>query len=303
MKTIMNEFAMRTEARPQATPHQWSAAFMPLHGTTAFRRRSGVNAAPHRMARCGFTLIELLVVIAIISILAAMLLPALASAKQKAQAISCTSNLRQMGLAIQLYAGDHQDYLVPAEYNTSNGAKYEEGWATLLVNAGLLPAPKAAAYGTLEGGRSVFQCPAGRLEVYQVNPTSRDDSEGAKAFAFTSESTGSKFFVHTWYGINGGLGGARKYPFTRWPGDDGSRSLNKLTRHASTARMPALFDGWWIHNGKDERINARHARDTRSNLLFLDGHAAAFPTFRIPSVDETNVVNDIQWRYPDSNLP
>ncbi len=251
----------------------------------------------------GFTLIELLVVIAIISILAAMLLPALAMAKQKAQAISCTSNLRQMGLAIQLYANDYQDYLVPAEYNVSNGAKFEEGWPTLLVNAGHLPAPQAGAYGTLAGGRSVFQCPAGRPEVYEVNPTSRDDAEGAKAFPFKSESTGGKFFVHTWYGINGGLGGARKYPFTRWPGDDGTRALNKLTRSASTAQMPAVFDGWWIHNGKDERINARHAKGTRSNLSFLDGHVAAFPTFQIPSVEETNVVKDILWRYPNSSLP
>ncbi len=251
----------------------------------------------------GFTLIELLVVIAIIAILAAMLLPALAAAKQKAQAISCTSNLRQMGLAIQLYANDYQDYLVPAEYNVSNGAKFEEGWATLLVNAGHLTAPKASAYGTIAGGRSVFQCPSGRPEVYQVNPTSRDDAEGAKAFAFTSESTGSKFFVHAWYGINGGLGGARKYPFTRWPGDDGPRALNKLTRAGSNSQMPALFDGWWIHNGKNERINARHGKDARSNVSFLDGHAESFATFRIPSVDETNTVNGIQWRYPNSSLP
>jgi prepilin-type N-terminal cleavage/methylation domain-containing protein len=67
-----------------------------------------------RNARTGFTLIELLVVIAIIAVLAALLLPALASAKSRAQAIRCTSNFRQIGLALILYNDDNSDCLPSA---------------------------------------------------------------------------------------------------------------------------------------------------------------------------------------------
>ena len=80
--------------------------------------------------RNGFTLIELLVVIAIIAILSALLLPALASAKEKGRQSVCIGNVRQQTLAVILYADDNTDFLPPTAYNDADGNEVD--WPTLL---------------------------------------------------------------------------------------------------------------------------------------------------------------------------
>jgi len=112
--------------------------------------------------RAGFTLIELLVVIAIIAILAALLLPALAKAKQKAVTVNCVSNLKQWGVIWRLYCDDNQGSFSPG--TTSSGFPRGEWVLTLLDYYGKKP--------------PILLCPAAKMrrgagtQEVQVDPQS-----------------------------------------------------------------------------------------------------------------------------------
>ncbi len=200
--------------------------------------------------RNNFTLIELLVVIAIIAILASMLLPSLSQARNKAKAIKCTSQLKQMMTATTEYTGDYngaipQSY-APAIYDTTNG---NWRWYQQL-------------YGYLKN-KNIYICPTGELlSCYEGTGIGGVDLDG--------DGTKDNFKLN--YGMNARIGGY----------DDGAATIGSVRTKISQIRKPAntvyimdyhknlqFVDG----NLSDSTIKTYAFRHNKAaNAGFMDGH-------------------------------
>jgi prepilin-type N-terminal cleavage/methylation domain-containing protein/prepilin-type processing-associated H-X9-DG protein len=211
-----------------------------------------------RQRKVGFTLIELLVVIAIIGILAAMLLPALNSARERAKTISCVSNLKQIGLAIVLYADDYDDYMPQA--STDDGLGWQDRLVPYLRRMGVINNLNQFSF---RRNAKVFSCPSSKLNYIHI----KDDPDGAtygyRSYGVSVEFMTSTGFSHTLYRMS-----CVDHPTDKALVFD-YNDLRPTTQSGHPNDVNTVCPGPSDLTG---RIIPRHGRNI-VNVLWMDSHA------------------------------
>jgi prepilin-type N-terminal cleavage/methylation domain-containing protein/prepilin-type processing-associated H-X9-DG protein len=204
------------------------------------------------MKRTGFTLIELLVVIAIIAILAAILFPVFAQAREKARATSCLSNMRQIGTALRMYSQDYDETKVWCQVWNTNGT---DG-ATF---SGLLqPYVK---------NRQVFICPSNKRSRNPDNAYNVPD-DGIHHTS-TSYAMNLDAGYPGWY-FTAPLALADTSISSSEASVDKPSQLIALGEKSPLETNWSLFRFWWLTSAP---FNLAKPHNSRANFVFDDGHA------------------------------
>lgn len=219
----------------------------------------------------GFTLIELLVVIAIIALLAAILFPVFAQAREKARRSSCLSNVKQLSAAFQQYLQDFDERFpgTVTERQANDSARFGAVADTAAARA---PFSIRAKLQTYTKSEQVFKCPSG-----QAWPAASAGRWYTTDYGFHNSeknfTTGIANFETTWYQANPDFGFNEDVTLADLPKSAQFILTSDAARDDNTPSRGGLYPLQYVSPGSTSQANFRPRHQDGANVGFADGHA------------------------------